>query len=100
MAAEAAAGEQVTDWGQFSIGATVQAVVHELKDYGVIVDLADDPNLVGLIPLHQVRGWHGERAPIFASSRNTALGAFAVIPSQNVSKGHLLIRSMAGRGLT
>ena len=43
MAAEAAAGEQVTDWGQFSIGATVQAVVHELKDYGVIVDLADDP---------------------------------------------------------
>lgn len=53
-ASEAAAGEDVADWNQFKIGAIVQAVVHERKDYGVIVDLVDDPNLVGLIPLHQV----------------------------------------------
>ena len=51
--AEAAAGEEAADWAQFAIGAAVQAIVHERKDYGVIVDLVDDPNLVGLIPLHQ-----------------------------------------------
>lgn len=49
------AGEQAADWSRFAIGASVKAVVHEHKDYGVIVDLVDDPNLVGLIPLHQVR---------------------------------------------
>lgn len=55
--AEAAAGEETADWSQFAIGASVQAVVHERKDYGVIVDLVDDPNLVGLIPLHQVSSY-------------------------------------------
>ena len=53
--AEATAGEEAADWSQFAIGSTVKAIVHERKDYGVIVDLVDDPNLVGLIPLHQVK---------------------------------------------
>ncbi len=53
--AEAAAGEEAADWLRFAIGASVKAIVHERKDYGVIVDLVEDPNLVGLIPLHQVR---------------------------------------------
>ena len=33
--------------------------VHERKDYGIICDLEDDPNLVGLVALHQVQGIPG-----------------------------------------
>jgi len=49
-----AAGEAAVDWSLFGIGRVVSAVVHEVKEYGIICDLQDDDNLVGLIPLHQV----------------------------------------------
>jgi hypothetical protein len=53
-AAEVAAGEEAVDWTSFEIGRVISAVVHEKKDYGIICDLIDNDNLVGLIPLHQV----------------------------------------------
>lgn len=52
---EVKAGEASVDWSKFGIGSFVTVVVHERKDYGTIVDLVDDPDVVGLIPHHQVQ---------------------------------------------
>ena len=47
-------GEAVSDWSKFAIGSLKKAVMHEKKDYGVILDFEEDPNLVGLAALHEV----------------------------------------------
>lgn len=51
---EEESGEPLSDWAKLLIGISTKVSVHEHKDYGVICDLEQDPNLVGLAPLHQV----------------------------------------------
>lgn len=52
--AEEAEGEPRVEWSKFKIGARVKGSVNELKEYGTLVDLNDDPNIVGLVAPHQV----------------------------------------------
>lgn len=52
--AEANAEGADSDWSKTPIGAIAKGAVHDVKEYGVVCDLAANPDVVGLAAAHQV----------------------------------------------
>lgn len=53
-----------SDWAKTPIGSIARGAVHDVKDYGIVCDLAANPDVVGLVAPQQVRRFacpHPER---------------------------------------
>ena len=53
-AAQEAEEASAVDWGKLAIGGAATGRVHEVQDYGIVCDLDQHPDIVGLVSTHQV----------------------------------------------
>jgi len=63
------AADQVQWDKNFVVGSTVDTLVHDLKDYGVVFDFPAHGDVLGLAATHQVRQLHQQATSVVDISR-------------------------------